>query len=1235
MKINDAPLTQALQDRILLLDGAMGTMIQAHDLSEQDYRGKRFADWSQELRGNNDLLSLTQPQIISEIHEAFLEAGADIIETNSFNSTSIAQADYGMEVLVEELNEASARIARTAVDRWNQQTPKQPRWVAGVLGPTSRTASLSPEVRDPAFRNVDFEQLVTAYSEAAHSLIRGGVDLILIETVFDTLNARAAIFALECVFDELGRRLPLMISGTITDASGRTLSGQTSEAFWYSIRHARPISVGLNCALGPTELRQHISSLAGIADCYVSAHPNAGLPNAFGGYDESARDMAAHIGEWASAGLVNIVGGCCGTTPEHIRAMRKAIAGIAARQPGQADAACRLSGLEPFTIDSKSLFVNVGERCNVTGSAVFKRLIVEQDYEAALKVARQQVENGAQIIDINMDEGLLDSVAEMRHFLRLVASEPDISRVPIMIDSSRWDVIEAGLQNVQGKSVVNSVSLKEGEDEFRRQASLCQRYGAAVVIMAFDEQGQADSAEHRIAICERAYRILVNELAFDSSDIIFDPNIFAIATGMSEHNHFGVAFIEATRAIKQRLPGALISGGLSNVSFSFRGNNPVREAIHAVFLYHAIQAGLDMAIVNAGQLAIYDEIPPALRDAVEDVVLNSDAEATERLLTIAEGYRGCDTSNEDIVEEWRELPVFERLKHALVKGIADHIEADTAEALQQVEAPLHLIEGPLMDGMNIVGDLFGSGKMFLPQVVKSARVMKKAVAWLDPLMQADQARNNSAGKILLATARGDVHDIGKNIVAVVLQCNGYEIIDLGVMVPAETILATAREQQVDLIGVSGLITPSLEQMSHLAKELQRQGFTTPLLIGGATTSKMHTAVKIDPHYQAPVVYVADASRCVNVASSLLGSRRDDFCAEIEREYDHFRERFQAKLEQREFLSLDAARANCLETSWNSYQPPVPAHPGIQQRIDFPLATLRDYIDWTPFFSTWELRAKYPRVLDHERYGTEARKLFADAQHMLDAWIDTGCVRANAVFGLFPANSVDSDDIEIYRDESRDEPCSRIIGLRQQTPHPGDRANLTLADFIAPRSSDVADYIGAFAVTAGIGLEQLVASYEQEQDVYNAMLAKALADRLAEAFAEYLHRHVRTEAWGYAHDEALDSVALIKEQYRGIRPAPGYPANPDHMQKLAIWDLLGVEQAAGISLTESLAMWPASAVSGWYFSHPESQYFAVGKIAQDQVADYARRADVKLQAAEQNLAPNLGYLTDSKNDRRVA
>jgi 5-methyltetrahydrofolate--homocysteine methyltransferase len=1212
----------------------MGTMIQAHELNEQDYRGERFADWPRELRGNNDLLSLTRPDIIRGIHEAYLEAGADIVETNSFNSTAIALADYQMESLAAELSEASARLAREAVDSYNAKTPNQPRWVSGVLGPTNRTASLSLDVRDPGFRNIDFDRLAAAYFDSARGLIRGGADLLMIETVFDTLNARAAIFALEQVFDELGERLPVMISGTITDASGRTLSGQTAEAFWHSVRHARPLAVGLNCALGPTELRQYIETLAGIADCHVSAHPNAGLPNEFGGYDESAESMAAHIGEWASSGLVNIVGGCCGTTQEHIAAMRAAIDGVAARKPASVERACRLSGLEAFSITPDSLFVNVGERTNVTGSAVFKRLIVEQDYEAALGVARQQVENGAQIIDINLDEGLLDSVDEMRHFLNLIAAEPDISRVPIMIDSSRWEVIEAGLKCVQGKSVVNSISLKAGEDEFIRQARLCQRYGAAVVVMAFDEQGQADSVERRVEICDRAYRILVERLGFEAEDIIFDPNIFAIATGMAEHNHFGIAFIEATRAIKKSLPGAMVSGGLSNVSFSFRGNNPVREAIHAVFLYHAIEAGLDMGIVNAGQLAIYEDIPETLRDAVEDVVMNRDSDATERLLAIAEDYRAQGPESGQILDEWREWPVFERLKHALVKGIADHIEADTAEALEQVEEPLHLIEGPLMDGMNIVGDLFGSGKMFLPQVVKSARVMKKAVAWLEPLMEEQQSSAKSAGKILLATAKGDVHDIGKNIVGVVLQCNGFEVIDLGVMVPAETIFAAAREHGVDLIGISGLITPSLEEMSHVAKEMQRQGFDIPLLIGGATTSKMHTAVKIDPHYRHPVVYVADASRCVGVASQLLSdTRRDDFLATIETEYDHYRERFQAKLEKREFLTLEAARANRLETNWNHYQPPAPLQPGVHRLTDFPLASLLDYIDWTPFFATWELRAKYPRVLDHERFGEQARQLFNDAQAMLGEWIDTAKVRANAVYGLFHANSVAHDDIEIYADSTRHDLLARVTGLRQQTLPAGDQPNLALADFIAPRESAVTDYIGAFAVTAGIGLDELVAGYERQQDVYRAMLAKALADRLAEAFAEYLHRQVRIDTWGYARDETLDNDDLIKERYRGIRPAPGYPANPDHRQKLAIWKLLDVESTAGIGLTESFAMWPAAAVSGWYFSHPESRYFAVGKIASDQVADYAGREDMPLQAAEKNLAPNLGYLPSGEDDSR--
>ncbi len=1236
MKNNPDSLTAALRERILLLDGAMGTMIQAHQLDENDYRGERFADTATAQRGNNDLLSLTQPQIIGEIHAAYLDAGADIVETNSFNSTAIALADYGLEDIVVELNQASARLARAAADAASARTPDRPRWVAGVLGPTNRTASLSPDVRDPGLRNVEFDQLVAAYTDAARGLIAGGVDLLLIETIFDTLNARAAVYALEVLFDELGTRLPVMISGTITDASGRTLSGQTPEAFWHSLRHARPLAIGLNCALGPAELRQHVEALAAIADCAVSAHPNAGLPNEFGGYDESPESVAAHLREWAESGLVNIVGGCCGTTPEHIRALRDAIDGIAPRPPVEAARGCRLSGLEAVTIDADSLFVNVGERSNVTGSAVFKRLIVEQDYDAALGVARQQVENGAQLIDVNMDDGLLDAAAEMRHFLNLVAGEPDIARVPIMIDSSRFDVIEAGLKCVQGKSVVNSISLKAGEDEFKHQARLCRRHGAAVVVMAFDEEGQADTVERRVEICARAYRILVDEIGFEPEDIIFDPNIFAIATGMAEHNHFGIAFIEATRQIKQTLPGALVSGGLSNVSFSFRGNNPVREAIHAVFLYHAIRAGLDMAIVNAGQLAIYDEIPKRLRAAVEDVVLNRDAGATERLLAIADEFRERDDAAEADQAEWRDWPVFERLKHALVKGIADHIEADTEAALAELESPLQVIEGPLMDGMNIVGDLFGSGKMFLPQVVKSARVMKKAVAWLEPLMQAESRGRKSAGKIVMATAKGDVHDIGKNIVGVVLQCNGFEVIDLGVMVPAEKILDTARRENADIVGVSGLITPSLEEMSHVAKEMQRQGFELPLLIGGATTSKMHTAVKIDPHYTAPVVYVADASRCVGVVNQLLNpARREAFCTALTRDYDHFRERYQAKLEQREFLSLDAARANRYPADWRGYAPPRPARPGVHRLPDFPLDKLVDFIDWTPFFSTWGLRAKYPRVLEHDEYGAEARRLKADADAMLGDWIASGAVRANGVYGLFPANSVEHDDIEIYTDESRAEVRRRIVGLRQQALPVGDQPNLALADFVAPRETDVADTVGAFAVTAGIGLDELVAGYEREHDVYRAMLAKALADRLAEAFAEYLHRHVRVEAWGYAPDEDLDNAALIKERYRGIRPAPGYPANPDHRQKLVIWDLLDVGSNAGIELTETLAMWPAAAVSGWYFSHPDARYFAVGKIDRDQVADYARREGLDAQAAELNLAPNLGYEPAGEKDRRVA
>jgi len=1223
---NTQTLTATLRQRILVLDGAMGTMIQSHSLQEADYRGQRFAQWKVDLRGNNDLLSLTRPDIISEIHKAYLQAGADIIETNTFNATSIALADYEMESLVTEMCECSARLAREAADHYNLLTPDQPRYVAGVLGPTNRTASLSPDVEDPGFRNVSFDQLVAAYCESTRALITGGVDLLMIETIFDTLNAKAAIFAVEQTFEELGTSLPLIISGTITDASGRTLSGQTTEAFWHSVRHARPIAVGLNCALGPKELRQYIEDLSGIADTHISVHANAGLPNAFGGYDESAQSMADQAAEWASSGLINIVGGCCGTTPAHICAIRDAVDGISPRAVPEIKTACRLSGLEPCTIDAESLFVNIGERTNVTGSAIFKNLIVEENYEAALGVARQQVANGAQIIDINMDEGLLDSVTVMQRFLNLIASEPDISKVPIMIDSSRWDVIEAGLKCVQGKSVVNSISLKAGETEFIEQAKLCLRYGAAVVVMAFDEDGQADTVLRKVEICARAYTILVERVGFAPEDIIFDPNIFAIATGMEEHNDYANAFIEATRAIRQKLPGALVSGGLSNVSFSFRGNNSVREAIHAVFLYHAIQAGMNMGIVNAGQLAIYADIPENLRNAVEDVVLNRDKDATERLLAIAEEYRDSGKTKTQEAEDWRDWPVNQRLQHGLVKGIADHIVADTAEAMEQASSPLELIEGPLMDGMNIVGDLFGSGQMFLPQVVKSARVMKKSVAWLEPLMAAQKSRSRkSQGRIVLATAKGDVHDIGKNIVGVVLQCNGFEVIDLGVMVHAETIFQAAREHDADIIGVSGLITPSLEEMSHLAKEMQRQGFSVPLLIGGATTSKMHTAVKIDPHYNHPVIYVADASRSVGVVNQLLNQdKREPFLQALEQEYDHYRERFAAKIEKRQFLSLAAARANKLETNWKIYLPVVPRQYGVQLLTDLPLDLLTDYIDWTPFFHTWGLRAKYPRVLEHEQFGEQARQLFADAQKMLQSFIESGAIKANAVFGLFPANSVDADDIEIYADISRQEILAKIVGLRQQTVHPADRPNLSLADFIAPQGSGVVDTIGAFAVTAGIGLDRLVQAFEQEHDVYSSMMAKALTDRLAEALAEYLHEQIRKNHWGYAADEALDQQDLIKERYRGIRPAPGYPANPDHSQKELIWKLLNAEQSAQIGLTETLAMLPAASVSGWYFSHPEAQYFGVGKIDRDQLLDYAERQAIDPEIAEKRLAPNLGY-----------
>ena len=1197
-----------LAQRILILDGAMGTMIQSYKLDEKDYRGERFANWQTDVKGNNDLLCLTQPDIIKAIHSAYFEAGADIVETNTFNSTTIAMADYEMESLAYELNFAAAKVAREAADEFS--TPEKPRFVAGVLGPTNRTASMSPDVNDPGFRNIFFDDLVIAYSEATKALIDGGADLILIETVFDTLNAKAAIFAVESVFETLGFALPVMISGTITDASGRTLSGQTVGAFWNSLKHVKPISFGFNCALGATELRQYIEELSNIADTHVSAHPNAGLPNAFGEYDETPEMMAAEIADWAASGYLNIIGGCCGTSPDTIRAIVKAVEKFPPRQIPDIPKHCGLSGLEPLNITAESLFVNIGERTNVTGSAAFKRLIIEGNFEAALDVAKQQVENGAQIIDINMDEGMLESKDAMVRFLMLIASEPDISKVPIMLDSSKWDILEAGLKCIQGKGVVNSISMKEGEAKFIEHAKLVRRYGAAVIVMAFDEAGQADTKERKIEICQRAYKILTEQIGFPSEDIIFDPNIFAVATGIDEHNNYGVDFIEATREIKRTLPHALISGGVSNVSFSFRGNNPVREAIHAVFLYHAIKAGMSMGIVNAGQLALYEDIPRELRDAVENVILNQhNGDGTDMLLALAEKYRGdgsIEVKKEDA--EWRHLPVNQRLAHALVKGITDFIDEDTEEARLQAERPLHVIEGALMDGMNVVGDLFGAGKMFLPQVVKSARVMKKAVAYLMPFMEADKsaADRQSNGKILMATVKGDVHDIGKNIVAVVLQCNNYDVIDLGVMVSAEKILQTARLEKVDIIGLSGLITPSLDEMVHVAKEMQRQGFTIPLLIGGATTSRAHTAVKIEPHYKNAVVYVTDASRAVGVASNLLsGELATDYMASIRAEYVEVRERHKGKESKTLQHSLENARKN--KHVWTNH-PAKPSFLGVKVIDDVSLETLAKYIDWSPFFQTWELAGGYPKILNDEVVGDVARKLFAEAQEMLEKIIAENWLENRAVIGFFPANSVD-DDIQLYADESRQEVIETLHHLRQQNVKAPGRANFCLSDFVAPIESGVVDYIGGFAVTTGINIETKLAEFEKGHDDYSAIMLKALADRLAEAFAEYLHLLVRKEYWGYASDESLDNEALIHENYKGIRPAPGYPACPDHTEKAKLFALLNVTENTTIELTENFAMYPASAVSGWYFAHPQSQYFNVGKIDKDQLVDYARRKNM--------------------------
>lgn len=1220
-KVNQ--LEQELKKRILVLDGAMGTMIQQHKLSEAQFRGERFADWPSDLKGNNDLLVLTQPDIIRDIHSQYFEAGADIVETNTFNSTSIAMADYKMESLSAEINEVAARLARECADEWTRKTPDQPRYVAGVLGPTNRTASISPDVNDPAYRNITFDQLVEAYRESTRYLVKGGVDLIMIETIFDTLNAKAAIFAVETELEALGVSLPIMISGTITDASGRTLSGQTTEAFYNSLRHAQPISFGLNCALGPDELRQYIAELSRIAECYVSAHPNAGLPNAFGEYDLDAQNMAEQIHEWATAGFLNIVGGCCGTTPLHIKKMAKAVKGIAPRQLPSLPVECRLSGLEPLNIGEKSLFVNVGERTNVTGSAKFKRLIKEENYQEALDVARQQVENGAQIIDINMDEGMLDSHAAMVRFLNLIAGEPDIARVPIMIDSSKWEVIEAGLKCIQGKGIVNSISMKEGVEAFIEHAKLLRKYGAAVVVMAFDEVGQADTRERKIEICRRAYQILTEEVGFPPEDIIFDPNIFAVATGIEEHNNYAVDFIEVCKDIKAQLPHAMISGGVSNVSFSFRGNDPVREAIHAVFLYYAIRNGMDMGIVNAGQLAIYDDLPTELKDAVEDVILNRRDDSTECLLELAEKYRGAGAGEQQVQQaEWRSWEVEKRLEYALVKGITEFIIEDTEETRQRASSPIEVIEGPLMNGMNVVGDLFGEGKMFLPQVVKSARVMKQAVAYLEPYIQELKQSGSSAGKILLATVKGDVHDIGKNIVGVVLQCNNYEIIDLGVMVPCETILKTAREENVDIIGLSGLITPSLDEMVHVAKEMERQGFTLPLLIGGATTSKAHTAVKIEPNYSGPTTYVQNASRTVGVVAALLSAtQKADFVARTRREYETVRQQHGRRRPKTPPVALDVARANAVNIDWQHYQPPVPKFLGIQE-VTASISTLRNYIDWTPFFMTWSLAGKYPRILEDEVVGSEARKLLKDANNMLDKLDKENLLTPKGIFGLFPANRV-GDDIEIYTDESRNHVQVMGLNLRQQTLKT-EFPNYCLSDFVAPKDSGKADYIGAFAVTGGLEEDALADAYEQQHDDYNKIMVKALADRLAEAFAEYLHQQVRMQYWGYADDENLSNEELIRENYQGIRPAPGYPACPEHTEKAKIWQLLDVETQIGMQLTSSYAMWPGASVSGWYFSHPESKYFAVAQLQKDQIEDYAKRKGMSVTELERWLAPNLAY-----------
>lgn len=1237
-------IRKELEKRILVIDGAMGTMIQRYQLTEEDFRGERFRDHPSDLKGNNDLLNITRPDVIKAIHQEYIDAGADIIETNTFSTQRISLADYHMEDLAYELSYEGARIAREVVDEHNKKFPDRPRFVAGAVGPTNRTASMSPDVNDPGYRAVTFDDLAEAYYEQVRGLVDGGSDLLLIETIFDTLNAKAAIFAIkryenECRNASKDRNFyrstsNIMISGTITDASGRTLSGQTVEAFWNSVRHADLLSVGLNCALGAKEMRPHLQELSEKANVYTSAYPNAGLPNEFGGYDEMPHETAHLIEDFLDFGMANIVGGCCGTTPDHIRCIAEKAAKASPRKLPEVDPYLRLSGLESVNITPETNFANIGERTNITGSPKFSKLILGEDYEGALVVARQQVEGGAQVIDVNMDEGMIDSEAAMTKFLNLIASEPDIAKLPIMVDSSKWTVIEAGLKCLQGKGIVNSISLKEGEDKFKDQARKISSYGAAVVVMAFDEEGQADSLARRIEICKRSYDILVNEVGFPPQDIIFDPNILTVATGLEEHNNYAVDFIEATRWIKQNLPLAKVSGGVSNISFSFRGNNVVREAMHSAFLYHAIKAGLDMGIVNAGMLEVYEEIPKDLLEKVEDVLLNRRPDATERLVEFADTIK---SKGKEVVrdEEWRKGTVEERLSHALVKGIIEYLDDDVEEARLKFAKPLEVIEGPLMDGMNVVGDLFGAGKMFLPQVVKSARVMKKAVAYLLPFIELEKQRvidsgedatasRANAGKVLMATVKGDVHDIGKNIVGVVLACNNFEVIDLGVMVPAQRIIEEARKQQVDIIGLSGLITPSLDEMVHFAKEMDREGFTIPLIIGGATTSRIHAAVKVAPNYQHGVIHVLDASRSVGVCSNLMNKElRDDFIQNTKAEYEKAREAHLNKRSDKRFVSIDEARNSRLQINLNGSMPPKPTFTGTKVFEGFPLEELVPYIDWTPFFHTWELRGSYPKIFDDKYVGIEAKKLYDDAQVLLNKIVKENLLQANGVIGFWPANSV-GDDIELYTDETRTQLLTRIHTLRQQSEKVKGEPYYALSDFIAPKESGIPDYWGGFAVTAGIGCDELVAEFEKDHDDYNSIMAKALADRLAEAFAEKMHELVRREYWGYAKEEKLGAEDLIKEQYQGIRPAPGYPACPDHTEKLTLFELLKAEDNAHMHLTESLAMTPVASVSGFYFAHPQARYFGLGKISKDQIEDYAKRKNMSIETVERWMGPNLNY-----------